>query len=47
MNISNKPELQLKITWRMQFIKEAIEFSEEKMKEPYKTLATGSKGVIL
>ena len=34
-NIEHKPELQMKITWKMQFIREAVEFSEKKIKEPF------------
>ena len=34
-NVVEKPELQMKIVWRMQFIHEAVEFSETKIKAPF------------
>ena len=39
--------LQTKITWRMQFIREAIAFSENKPKEPFKNmLETETTGIF-
>ena len=37
--IDHKPDLQMKVVWRIQFVREAIEFSNIQTKGMYKTLA--------
>ena len=44
-NVVEKPELQMKIVWRMQFINEAIQFSENVVKAPFNRI-NYLKGVV-
>jgi len=37
--IDHKPDLQMKVVWRIQFVREAIAFSDTQMKGIYRTIA--------